>query len=89
MWKIVCGEAYGNVHEIAGSYLGVGTGCSEVIVIFYLVRKIPGYFASRQATTTTTSLPIFCLLGMISCLRREVDEYRPLLGHYAASSGDS
>jgi hypothetical protein len=33
MQKIVSGEAYGDVRDIAGSYLGVGTGYSEVMVL--------------------------------------------------------
>ena len=58
-------------------------------MIFSLLRKIPGYFASHQATTKTTSLPIYCLPCVISGLRHEVDEDRALLGHYAASGSNS
>ena len=68
-------------------YIGVGTGYSEVMVIFCLLRKIPGYFASHLATTT--SLPLYCLPCVISGVRREVDGDRALRGHYSASSGDS
>jgi hypothetical protein len=36
---VVSGEEYGDVHEIAGSYLGVRTGYSEVMVILFFSGK--------------------------------------------------